>query len=53
MYNRKFDIKKDFEAINELENQIIFLLKKEVKNKDSYKEISQYIRKIFYNQYKN
>jgi len=53
MYNRKFNIKRDFGAINKLENKIFPLLKKEVKNEDSFKELSQYIWDIFFNQYKN
>ena len=52
MYNRKFDIKKDFSALNELENKILPLIKNEVKNKESELLIRMYIYKIFNNQFK-
>ena len=44
MYNRKFDIKKDFYDLNEMENKILPLVEKE--------EVKNYIRKIFDNQFK-
>lgn len=52
MYNRKFDIKKDFSQLNELENKILPLLKNEVKNKESELLIRTYIQKLFFNQFK-
>jgi hypothetical protein len=44
MYNRKFDIKKDFQELNEMENVIL----PQVKNEN----VKNYIRKIFINQWK-
>lgn len=44
MYNRKFNIKKDFSELNELENEILPQIQSE--------EVREYIRKIFFNQYK-
>lgn len=44
MYNRKFDIKKDFSLLNEMENVIL----PQVKNEN----VKNYIRKIFNNQWK-
>jgi hypothetical protein len=52
MYNRKFDIKKDFTELNELENKILPLLKNEVKNKESELLLRTYIQKLFFNQFK-
>lgn len=45
MYNRKFNVKKDFSSINEMENVILPMVKNE--------EVKNYIRKIFFNQYKS
>jgi hypothetical protein len=45
MYNRKLNIKKDFIALNEMENVILPKVKNEY--------VKNYIRKIFFNQYKN
>lgn len=44
MYNRKFNIKKDFAELNELENEILPKVKDET--------VKNYIKKIFFNQYK-
>ena len=44
MYNRKFNIKKDFSELNDLENEILPQIQSE--------EVREYIRKIFFNQYK-
>lgn len=44
MYNRKFNIHKDFSALNEMENLILPLVKNE--------EVKNYIRKTFFNQFK-
>lgn len=51
-YNRKFNIKKDFSELNELENKILPLIRNEVKNKESELLIRMYIYKIFNNQWK-
>ena len=60
MYNRKFDIKKDFSKLNELENTIIPLIDKmdyknalnEADNKDKKDLLKDYVREIFNNQFK-
>ena len=44
MYNRKFDIKKDFQELNEMENTILSQVKDE--------NVKNYMRKIFFNQWK-
>ena len=44
MYNRKFNIRRDFSELNEMQNVIL----PKVKNED----VKNYIRKIFFNQYK-
>lgn len=44
MYNRKFNIKKDFQELNELENEILPLIESE--------KAKNYVRRIFNNQYK-
>lgn len=52
MYNRKFNIKKDFHELNHLENVILPMVKNEVKNKENELLIRTYIQKLFFNQYK-
>jgi len=44
MYNRKFNIKKDFSELNNLENSIL----PKIENQD----IKNYVRNIFFNQWK-
>lgn len=51
-YNRKFNIKKDFSELNELENKILPLIRNEVKNKESELLIRTYLYKVFSNQWK-
>ncbi len=51
MHNRKFDIKKDFSELNELENVIMPIIRK-IDNAEDKMLLSVYIRKIFNNQYK-
>jgi aryl-phospho-beta-D-glucosidase BglC (GH1 family) len=61
MKNRKFDIKKDFQELNELQNQIMPLIDKmSYKNalnqdEEDYKKqlLKNYVRIIFFNQFKN
>jgi len=61
MYNRKFDIKKDFKELNDLENEIIPLIDKmeykdalnEEENKFKKDLLKNYVRIIFKNQFKN
>lgn len=43
-YNRKFNIKKDFSQVNELESKILPQTESE--------EVKEYVRKIFFNQWK-
>lgn len=52
MYNRKFNIHKDFHALAELENKIIPLLRKEVKDEEKELLLRAYIYKLFFNQFK-
>jgi len=51
MYNRKFDIRKDFSAINEWENKIRPIVNN-MENKEESEILENYIIKIFFNQYK-
>jgi len=51
MYNRKFNIKKDFHALNEMENEILPICN-EIKDEGERNALKSYIRKIFDNQYK-
>jgi hypothetical protein len=60
MYNRKFDIKKDFKELNDLENEIIPLIEKmdyrnalnDEENQFKKDLLKNYIRIIFHNQFK-
>jgi len=60
MYNRKFDIKKDFKELNELENTIIPLIDKmdyqdaldDSQSEEKRNFLKNYIRIIFNNQFK-
>ena len=51
MYNRKFNVKKDFSALNELENQIMPIVGK-IKNPKEKERLKEYIRSTFNNQWK-
>jgi len=51
MYNRKFDIHKDFDALNELENNIMPRIRR-IENKEDREALQSYVRKIFNNQWK-
>jgi hypothetical protein len=51
MYNRKFNVKKDFSELIELEHKIMPIIR-EIKNDDQKLLLSNYVRKIFNNQYK-
>jgi hypothetical protein len=44
MYNRKFNIKLDFGKLNEMENEVLPKIKDE--------QTKQYVRDIFFNQFK-
>jgi len=60
MKNRKFDIKKDFKELNELENEIMPLIDKMSyenalnQDEEDYKKqlLKNYVRIIFFNQFK-
>ena len=60
MKNRKFDIKKDFQELNNLENEIIPLIDKmtyknalDQEEEDFKKQLlKNYVRIIFHNQFK-
>lgn len=51
MYNRKFNIKKDFSELNELENVMLPKIRY-IKNTMHSIILEDYIKKIFFNQYK-
>ena len=51
MFNRQFNIKKDFSSLNELENEIYPKIRNATfKSVEDKKQISDYIHKIFNNQ---
>lgn len=51
MHNRKFDIQKDFHLLNEMENKILPICDS-VENEETRKILKEYIRKIFFQQFK-
>ena len=51
MKNRKFDIKKDFAELNEMENEILPMLD-EIKNQNKKEILTNYIRILFRKQFK-
>ena len=61
MKNRKFDIKKDFQELNEMENEIMPLIDKmnyqnalnEEENQHKKDLLKNYVRTLFTNQFKN
>lgn len=61
MKNRKFDIKKDFQELNEMENEIMPLIDKmnyqnalnEEENQYKKDLLKNYVRTLFTNQFKN
>lgn len=61
MKNRKFDIKKDFQELNEMENEIMPLIDKmnyqnalnEKENQYKKDLLKNYVRTLFTNQFKN
>ena len=53
MFNRQFNIKKDFSSLNELENEIYPKIRNATfKSVEDKKQIIDYIHKIFNNQYR-
>ena len=51
MHNRKFDIKKDFHELNEMENKILPMFD-EIKDVDKRELLKDYVRSSFYKQFK-
>jgi hypothetical protein len=51
MYNRKFNIKKDFSKLNELENTIMPIIRS-MKNEEEKEILENFVRKTFDNQFK-
>ena len=51
MYNRKLDIKKDFHALNEMENKILPLIN-EIEDEQKREVVKTYIRDTFFKQFK-
>ena len=51
MYNRKFNVKKDFSALNELENEIMPIVGR-IRDKKEQERLREYIRNTFNNQWK-
>lgn len=52
MKNRKFDIKKDYEALNEMENKFLPMLS-EITDKDKKDTLKKYVRELFFKQFKD
>ena len=52
MKNRKFDIKKDFAELNEMENKIFPMLD-EIKDYEKKDDLKNYIRILFQKQFKS
>lgn len=54
MHNRYFDIKKDFYEVNNFENVILPIINKaKFNSEEDKKEIINWCRKTFFNQWKN
>jgi len=51
MYNRKFNVKRDFSKINELENKVFPIVRK-IKNDKDAKFLESYLWELFNNQFK-
>ncbi len=51
MYNRKINIKRDFSEINEMQNKVLPMLD-EIKDQHKRDTLKNYVRIIFFNQYK-
>ena len=51
MNNRKFDIKEDFAELNEMQNKVLPMLD-EIKDQHKRDTLKNYIRIIFFNQFK-
>lgn len=51
MINRKFNIKKDYAALNEMENKFLPILE-EIQDKEKKADLKKYIRELFFKQFK-
>ena len=51
MYNRKFDIHRDFHELNEFTNRIMPIVRK-IQDEDEKEVLTNYLREIFNNQWK-
>ncbi len=51
MYNRKFNIRRDFSEVNKMQN-VIFPMIDEIKDDEKRKILKQYVRDTFFNQWK-
>ncbi len=51
MYNRKFNIKKDFSELNDMENKVFPMLD-EIKEQHKRDTLKNYISILFHNQFK-
>ena len=51
MYNRKFNIRTDFDKLNKLENVIKDKINT-IPNEEDRKEVLEYVRELFNNQFK-
>ena len=52
MYNRKFNIKKDFEELNCMQNTVLPMLN-EIKDQHKRDALKNYVRIIFFSQFKS
>jgi len=51
MYNRKFNIKRDYSELVELEHKILPIIRS-IENLDKQMYLENYVRNVFYNQFK-
>lgn len=51
MYNRKFDIKKDFAEENEIANEIMPIIRK-IQDEEEREKLAEYLKRIYSNQWK-
>ena len=52
MKNRKFDIQKDFEELNRMQNKMLPMLD-EMKDEEKRDQLKTYVRNLFFAQFKN
>jgi len=51
MYNRKFDIRRDFSELTKLEHEIMPIIR-EIESEEEREKVSNYLRETFFNQWK-